>query len=111
MAVRLGKVQLIDWPTGPQLVAVTIRRGSTVSVTVTAWAVLKVPVRSEERRVGKEWRPGGTAEGWKEMTRLRRAALGIVRDFVSVAVWPPLSAVAASAVLATLPAAVAGATW
>src|SRR4051812_20538635 len=104
-------VQLIDWPTGPQLVAVTIRRGATVSVTVTAWAVLKVPVLVTSRV--KVWSPSPavTDEGRKVLTRLRRTSLVILTLLVAVPVWPPLSAVAASAVLATLPAAVAGATW
>src|SRR5437764_1219293 len=104
-------VQLIDWPTGPQLVAVTIRRGSTVSVT-----------RSEERRVGEagwvRWRvevwstsPAVTEEGRKVLTRLRRTSLVIVSDFVSVASWSPLSAVAALALLATFTAVLVGATW
>src|SRR3954470_5486629 len=58
-------VQLIDWPTGPQLVAVTITRGSTVSVTETAWAVLKVPVLVTSRV--KVWSPSPavTEEGRK----------------------------------------------
>src|SRR3954468_3909198 len=58
-------VQLIDWATGPQLVAVTIRRGSTVSVTETAWAVLKVPVLVTSRV--KVWSPSPavTEEGRK----------------------------------------------
>src|SRR3954452_22762230 len=106
-------VQLIDWPTGPQLVAVTIRRGSTVSVTETAWAVLKVPVLVTSRV--KVWLPSPAVaeEGRKVLTRLRVTSLVTVVVLDEALLPGTGSAVGLNAVAALLivePPGVAGST-